>query len=169
MSGSFTFATGTPLTPAYQASVADVARGTAGTLRPNYELPRVSVTAGGGSLNEWFNPAAFSKIPPNPYGNVPRNSIAGPGKVSNSMSLSKTKQLGDTRSMELRATANNVFNTVQYSGVDTSVDSPTFGHVYSGVDTTLFSGADSSQASPFGQVNQVGTMRSFQFTARFRF
>jgi hypothetical protein len=69
------------------------------------------------------------------------------------MSLSKTKQLGDTRSMELRATANNVFNTVQYSGVD----------------TTLFSGADSSQASPFGQVNQVGTMRSFQFTARFRF
>ena len=153
VSGSFTFATGTPLTPAYQASVADVARGTAGTLRPNYELPRVSVTAGGGSLNEWFNPAAFSKIPPNPYGNVPRNSIAGPGKVSNSMSLSKTKQLGDTRSMELRATANNVFNTVQYSGVD----------------TTLFSGADSSQASPFGQVNQVGTMRSFQFTARFRF
>ena len=29
-------------------------------------------------------------------------------------------QLGDTRSMEFRATANNVFNTVQYSGVDTN-------------------------------------------------
>ena len=30
-------------------------------------------------------------------------------------------QMGDTRSMEIRATINNVFNTVQYSGVDTNV------------------------------------------------
>ena len=30
-------------------------------------------------------------------------------------------QLGDTRSFEMRATANNVFNTVQYSGVDTTL------------------------------------------------
>ena len=29
-------------------------------------------------------------------------------------------QLGDTRSMEIRATMNNVFNTVQYAGVDTN-------------------------------------------------
>jgi hypothetical protein len=55
-------------------------------------------------------------------------------------------QLGDIRSMEFRATANNVFNTVQYSGVDTSVDSATY-----------------------GQVTSAGTMRQFQFTARFRF
>ncbi len=48
--------------------------------------------------------------------------------------------------MEFRATANNVFNTVQYSGVDTSLTSPTF-----------------------GQVISAGAMRSFQFTARFRF
>ena len=69
------------------------------------------------------------------------------------MSLSKTMQFGDTRSFEVRATANNVFNTVQYSGVD----------------TTLFSGLGSAQASPFGQVTSAGAMRSFQFTARFRF
>ncbi len=55
-------------------------------------------------------------------------------------------QLGDTRSMEFRATANNVFNTVQYSGVDTNVASPTFGQVTS--------------AAPCGR---------FSFTARFRF
>jgi len=48
--------------------------------------------------------------------------------------------------MEIRATASNVFNTVQYSGVDTNVTSPTF-----------------------GQVISVGQMRAFQFTARFRF
>ena len=55
-------------------------------------------------------------------------------------------QLGDTRSMELRGTANNVFNTVQYSGVDASLTSPTA-----------------------GQVTSAGAMRSFQFTGRFRF
>jgi hypothetical protein len=48
--------------------------------------------------------------------------------------------------MEIRATLNNAFNTVQYSGVDTNVASPSF-----------------------GQVTSVGSMRSFQFTARFRF
>jgi hypothetical protein len=79
-------------------------------------------------------------------GNASRNSIAGPGTVQNNMSLSKTMQLGDTRSMEFRATANNVFNTVQYSGVDTNMASPTV-----------------------GQVTSAGTMRQFQFTARFRF
>jgi hypothetical protein len=62
-------------------------------------------------------------------------------------------QLGDTRSFEMRATANNVFNTVQYSGVD----------------TTLYSGVGASLASPFGQVTSAGSMRSFQFMARFRF
>jgi hypothetical protein len=62
------------------------------------------------------------------------------------MALSKTMQLGDTRSMEMRATINNVFNTVQYSGVNSTLGTP-----------------------QFGQVTSVGGMRAFQFTARFRF
>jgi hypothetical protein len=80
------------------------------------------------------------------YGSASRNSIPGPGTVQNNMSLSKTLGLGDIRSMEIRATLNNVFNTVQYSGVDTNVTSPTF-----------------------GQVVSTAPMRSFQFTSRFRF
>ncbi len=48
--------------------------------------------------------------------------------------------------MEIRATINNVFNTVQYSGVNTTYGSP-----------------------KFGEVTSVGSMRSFQFMARFRF
>jgi hypothetical protein len=55
-------------------------------------------------------------------------------------------QMGDTRSMEIRATINNVFNTVQYAGVGTVEDQPRF-----------------------GEVTSAGTMRNFQFTARFRF
>jgi hypothetical protein len=150
ISGSFTFATGLPLTPSYPAAVSDIAHGTTGTLRPNFAVPYVSPTAGAGSAKEWFNKAAYTQPVAdsfgNAFGNVSRDSIAGPGTVQNNMSLSKTVQLGDTRSMELRATANNVFNTVQYAGVDTSLTSPTA-----------------------GQVTSAGTMRSFQFTGRFRF
>jgi len=150
VSGSFTFATGMPLTPYYPAAVSDVAQGKTGTLRPNYARPYVSPTAGGGTAKQWFNVAAFTQPKPdsfgNAFGNVSRDSIMGPGTISNIMSLSKTMQLGDTRSMEVRATANNVFNTVQYSGVDTSLTSPTA-----------------------GQVISAAAMRSFNFTARFRF
>lgn len=149
-SGSFTFSSGTPLNPSYQAAVSSVANGTTGSLRPN-RVPGVSVTAGGGSLKEWFNPAAFCEpgatgCGSSTYGNASRNSIIGPGTVQNNLSLSKTMQFGDTRSMEIRANLNNAFNTVQYSGVDTNVASPSF-----------------------GQVTSIGSMRSFNFTARYRF
>ena len=151
ISGSYTFATGTPLNPNYQAAASSVNCGTAGSLRP--ELTGQSVTAGGGSLQEWFNPNAYTaptaanpSYPCAVFGNASRNSIAGPGTISNNMSLSKTMQLGGTRSMEMRATASNVFNTVQYSGVDTNVVSPSF-----------------------GQVTSTAAMRAFQFTARFRY
>ena len=47
------------------------------------------------------------------------------------VSLSRTVPLGETRSFEARVTANNVFNTVQYSGIDTTLNSQTFGQVTS--------------------------------------
>jgi trimeric autotransporter adhesin len=151
ISGSYTFATGTPLSPYYAAETSSVACGTAGTLRPNLN-PGVSVASGGGSLHRWFNPDAYSEPTANSaypceiFGDAARNSIAGPGTITNNLALSKTMQLGETRSMEIRATMSNAFNTVQYSGVDTNVASPTF-----------------------GQVTSVSPMRSFQFTSRFRF
>jgi hypothetical protein len=156
VSGDFTFATGTPLTPTLQASVTDVAHGTTGTERPD-RVAGVGLMQGGGRLKQWFNPAAFTPARPdaagNAFGNAARNSIPGPGTVENDMSLSKTMQLGETRSMEIRATAKNVFNTVQYSGVF----------------TTLYTGLGAQQSSNFGQVSSVGQMRQFQFVARFRF
>ena len=154
VSGQFQFATGqivagTWLSPGFEPTSQSVECGNTSGLRPN--LTGQSVTAGGGSLRHWFNTAAYS-APSNTqgfcnyFGDAPRNSIEGPGTVSNNMALSKTANLGETRSMEIRATINNVFNTVQYSGVNTTYDSPTF-----------------------GDVTSVGAMRSFQFMARFRF
>lgn len=151
ISGSYTFATGTPLSPTYQASFTDVAHGTTGTQRPD-RVAGADLMEGGGTREMWFNTSAFT-APKGLYGTASRNLIPGPGIVQNNMSLSKTMQLGETRSMEVRATAQNVFNTVQYSGVD----------------TTLPSSSDAGFANAFGQVTSVGSMRSFQFMASFRF
>ncbi len=151
ISGSFTFATGAWLTPTVTQNNENVECGTTNGLRADL-VPGVSPTVGGGGLSHWFNTAAYtapatnSSFPCAAFGNAPRNSIEGPGTVSNNMALSKTMQFGDTRSMELRATINNVFNTVQYSGVNTTLGTP-----------------------QFGQVTSVGNMRSFQFMARYRF
>jgi hypothetical protein len=149
VSGSFNFATGTWLSPGFEPTSQSVECGNTSALRPS--LTGQSVTAGGGHLRQWFNTAAYSAPSNTPgfcdyFGNAPRNSIEGPGTVTNNMALSKTMQLGESRSMEIRANISNVFNTVQYSGVDTTEGTP-----------------------QFGQVSSVGQMRQFQFRASFRF
>jgi hypothetical protein len=144
ISGTFDFANGNPLTPHYEATVNEVARGTTASLRPD-RVPGVSLTAGGGSLDNWFNKSAFAD-PAGTYGTASRFSIPGPGTVSVNASLSKTVRFSETRTFETRATASNVFNTVQYSGVDTTLGSGTY-----------------------GEVTSAGAMRQFTFLARFRF
>jgi hypothetical protein len=143
-SGSYSIATGNPLTPHYEASVEDVSRGTTNSLRPD-RVPGVSLAAGGGSLNNWFNKDAFTP-PDGVYGTASRLSIPGPGTLSVDMSASKSLRFGDTKTFEMRATADNVFNTVQYSGVDSTLGSGTYGEVIS-----------------------TAGMRSFTFMGRYRF
>jgi len=144
LSGTFDFATGSPLTPHYQATFADVARGSAGSLRPD-RVDGASLTQGGGSLDNWFNKDAFTS-PADVYGTASRFSIPGPGTVAVDASLSKTIRFSETRTFELRATADNVFNTVQYSAVDTTLGS-----------------------ASYGQVTGAAPMRAFTFVARFRY
>jgi hypothetical protein len=128
LSGDFTFATGTYYTPHYVATIAETATGSNNSLRPdrNFAQP----IRGAGTVLNWFNAAAFT-TPANVFGTASRGSILGPGIVAVDASLSRTVALGDTRSFEARVTATNVFNTVQYSGIDTTLNSPTFGQVTS--------------------------------------
>ncbi len=144
VSGTYSIATGEPLTPSYVASITDVARGSAGSERPD-RVQGSALTAGAGTAGSWFNTAAFTQ-PVGVYGNASRYSIPGPGTIGVNGSASKTISLGETRSLEVRATADNVFNTVQYSGVDTQLGS-----------------------GSYGQVTSTAAMRQFSFTARFRY
>ena len=143
ISGQFAFASGGWATPTYFGTAQEIAAG-ANSLRPN-RVPGTSIS-GPKTLRNWFNTGAFVAPPAGTYGNASRNSIGLPGTVSVNGSLSRTFALGETRNLEMRITASNALNTVQYSGVYTSVNSPTF-----------------------GQVSGAAGMRSFTYQARYRF
>ena len=123
------------------------ARGTHGSVRPNRNFG-VPLTEGGGHLTHWFNTKAFSTQ----FAHRPTlwNGIAqldpGPGLLNVSASLFKTFLIGESDGLELRGTAANVFNAVQYSAVNTQFDSPTV-----------------------GQVTATQPMRQLTFLGRFRF
>ena len=143
--GDWTIASGLPVTPRLLNSVAEVNRGTNGTLRPDV-VPGQSISISNPSIGEWFNTAAFTDPTGDSYGDARRNSIIGPGSLLFDMAMTKQIPLRESRVLEFRASASNVFNTPQYSSIDTTLNSPTF-----------------------GQVVSVGAMRSITLTTRFRF
>jgi hypothetical protein len=142
LSGNFTFATGTYYTPVYTGNAEEAQSGNVFTQRPDRVFTQP--IRGAGSLTDWFNKAAF--VQPAGYGTASQGSIEGPGTVSVNAALSRTLQLGETRSFEARVTATNVFNTVQYSGISTNLNS-----------------------SNFGQVTSAAAMRALNVMARYRF
>jgi hypothetical protein len=144
LAGNFTFASGLPYTARVLNSISDVSSGVNGTLRASLTGQPISLSDP--SLGEWFNTAAFVAPPSGQYGDAGRNTIRGPHQFGLNMSLSKNIQLGDVRGLELRVAANNVFNTPQYTRIDTVVNSRTF-----------------------GQVVGVGSMRKLTLFARFHF
>ncbi len=81
---------------------------------------------------EWFNTAAFVIPPTGQYGDARRNSIEGPGEVVFDMAFTKLIPLQrESRILEVRASASNVFNHPEFAAIDTTVNSPTFGQVIS--------------------------------------
>jgi hypothetical protein len=144
-SGDFTIASGLPFTPRILGSFTDVNRGTNGTLRPNV-VPGQAVSIADPSIAAWFNTAAFVAPPSGTYGDSRRNSIIGPGTRSFDMAITKMFLMKEARVLEFRLQAMNVFNTPQYTAIDTTVNSPTF-----------------------DRVTAVGAMRQVTLTSRFRF
>ncbi len=143
-SGDWTIASGLPFTPRILGSAEEVNRGTNGTLRPDV-VPGESIRVVNPSIGEWFNTAAFA-LPAGPYGDARRNSIIGPGSILFDMAFTKVVPLKESRMLEIRAQATNVFNTPNYTSIDSVLGSPTF-----------------------GRVTAVGGMRQITMTARFRF
>ncbi|HEX9366244.1 MAG TPA: hypothetical protein VF921_06440, partial [Vicinamibacterales bacterium] len=143
-SANFTWQSGTPFTPRVTGAASDVARGTNGTLRANYDGERITLP--NPSILDFFNTAAFSIPLAGTFGNAPRNLIIGPGSRLLNAQFSRDLRMKGNRAVTIQATASNILNRVNYAAIDTVVNSPTF-----------------------GQVLSVRPMRSAQLSFRFRF
>jgi hypothetical protein len=161
-SGDFTVGSGLYFTPRVLGNSLDINRGVSGSLRANATGAPVSVS--NPTTMEWFNTAAFcspassfgSSVPAsggncaNPngtsFGDAGRNTIEGPGQIVFDMNLSKTITIKESRALELRIQAANVFNTAHFAAINTIVNSLTY-----------------------GEVTSVGNMRRITMLARFRF
>jgi len=121
-----------------------VNQGVNGTLRA--DLSGEPIAVADPSVNRWFNTAAFVTPTSGQFGNARRNIIIGPGTHVFDMAFTKIIPLKESRMLEVRAQFSNIFNTPQFTTIDTVVNSPTYGRVIA-----------------------AGAMRSVTLSARFRF
>lgn len=132
-------------------------------------VPGVSTArpAGANKLTQWFNTAAFAKNPlptangnVQSFGNVPRNSLRGPGYDDVDMSLFKNIFPERRIHGQFQAQAFNAFNHTNLANPGTSVNSTgSFGQI------TATSSSTGSVNSP----STVGAQRVWQFALKIIF
>ena len=84
------------------------------------------------SINQWFDPAAFTDTAAFAYGNGGFNTVRGPGSKSMNMSVFRNFALGAARRLEFRLEAFNLFNWTNYDFPASSVSNlATFGKITS--------------------------------------
>ena len=133
-SGDFTIASGLYFTPQVFGATQDINRGVSGSIRANV-VSGQSFSVPNPTTKEWFNTSAFC-ITGQPtcaggtvYGDAGRNIIEGPSQFTFDSAINKTITIRESRSLELRLQANNIFNTPYFSNINTVVNSITYGQV----------------------------------------
>jgi len=134
-SGDFTVGSGLYFTPRVLGGGLDIGRGVSGSLRANLVAGQ-SISISDPTTLKWFNTAAFCAPGPtcadpsgSGFGDAGRNIIEGPGQVAMNMTLNKTIQIKESRALDLHISANNIFNIVHFTTINTAVNSFTFGEV----------------------------------------
>jgi len=85
--------------------------------KPQHQTTRCAVGSGTqyGCINEWYNPAAFSRPADGTFGNVRRNSLYGPGINEVNLSAGKTFDVPWRGiKLQIRADATNAFNHASF-------------------------------------------------------
>jgi outer membrane receptor protein involved in Fe transport len=150
-SGGFTIGSGFYFSPQVLGATADINRGVSGSIRANV-VPGQLVGLANPTTSAWFNTAAFCTtgkagcVGPTVYGNAGRDIIEGPSEFVFNSAINKTITIRESRSLELRLSATNLFNTPYFSNINTVVNSLTY-----------------------GQVTSVSNMRRITMVMRFRF
>lgn len=131
LNGNFNVTSGVPLTIHVLGSYTDVNRGSNGSLRA--DATGASPVRSNPTVAQWFNTAAFTVPAAGTFGNVGRNTVRGPGQIGTNLTIQKTFMFSDGRSINVQAQASNFLNHPAFNpgGVDTNVNSITFGRVTS--------------------------------------
>jgi hypothetical protein len=131
INGIYTYATGTP----FSVAVTGVDRSNTGTFgggvqRANLVGPLNSIS-NGGTVQEWFNTAAFAAAPPGTFGDTTRNVLIGP--PTNGLDFSVLKMIPITESVrvDFRAEMFNILNHPQFNNPVADPTNPAFGRLTS--------------------------------------
>jgi len=124
LNGTFTAASGTPLT----ALVAGNLSNTGGIGALGGSRAEATGESINGGNNPYFNLGAFTSPPAGEFGNAGVDTIPGPFQMSFNAALNRAFRFGDSRrQLQLRLSANNVFNHVMITSFGTTVNSATYG------------------------------------------
>jgi hypothetical protein len=140
-----TWQTGNPLTAYLGGTSANNGTGAAFSLRAD-QIGDPNLGICGGSVQNFFNTAAFATPAPTSYGDERRGAIEGPCKFNWNASLGKTYRFGpqERHHLDVRWEVQNLSNTPSFSGVSTLLGS-----------------------SSFGRVTSAGSMRTMDITMRY--
>jgi hypothetical protein len=133
----------------------DISETGVGLDRPNQILPNTSPITSN-PLN-FINRAAFQTQAPGTFGDLGRDSIAGPGTVNLDFALSRAFRVTERFQIDVRAEAFNVINHPNFVG-----SNPTLYPAQTAIPTTLSS-------STFGQIQSANDPRILQFAMKLRF
>ena len=95
----------------------------------------------------WFNPAAFAVNPNGSFGDTLRGEFFGPSRTTVDMGLFKRFRFSNEMNLQFRAEFFNLFNTVNFSNPNTTVNT----------------------AATFGRITGVQDPRIMQFGLKFLF
>jgi hypothetical protein len=114
--------TGLPVNITVSRSASALLDGNTSGQRPNL-VPGVPIYAANQSINNWFNPAAFSAPANLTWGNLGRYIANGPGAFEIDSSLQKRFHLSDRVALNFRASAFNLMNHPEYLNPGASIGS----------------------------------------------
>ena len=121
------------------------------------QYPNVSGDPHTGNVDQWLNPAAFTRPQDGQYGNSKRNAFRLPGVRNVDATLSKTFKITEYVKASVRCEVFNLFNSSQVWGINTGFSADNQG------------GGISANLKNFAYPNSYRESRILQFAFRLAF
>ena len=137
LSGITRFATGLPITLTESDDASLIGANAAGLDVPNYSGGRVLGDTNPRDNQPYINLSAFAPEQPGVLGNSRRRFFHGPGLNNWDMTLAKVTKFSESKSLELRLEAFNLFNHAQFQNPGGDIVSSSFGMVTSARDPRI--------------------------------